>query len=102
MEVLKLTGIIDSSGHLHLDIPTQLAPGQVDLVVVVNPQPLSTTSPTQPSSQNDSKIQTTGDSILNLVENFTANLSEEEIQNLPTDGAEQHDHYLYGSPKKDQ
>jgi hypothetical protein len=24
----------------------------------------------------------------------------EEIEQLPTDGSEQHDHYIYGSPKK--
>ncbi|MDX2228192.1 MAG: hypothetical protein NW220_01050 [Leptolyngbyaceae cyanobacterium bins.349] len=37
MEVLQLTTIVDESGHLHLDIPTQLAPGQVNVVLVLNP-----------------------------------------------------------------
>ncbi|MEH2230094.1 MAG: hypothetical protein V7K71_10685 [Nostoc sp.] len=37
MEVFQLTTIVDASGHLHLDIPTQLAPGQVNIVVVLNP-----------------------------------------------------------------
>jgi hypothetical protein len=37
MEVFQLTTTVDASGHLHLDIPTQLAPGQVNIVVVLNP-----------------------------------------------------------------
>ncbi|GAA6615180.1 hypothetical protein [Scytonema sp. NUACC26] len=37
MEVLKLTTTIDESGYLNLNIPTQLAVGEVNVVVVVNP-----------------------------------------------------------------
>ncbi|MCY7285815.1 MAG: hypothetical protein LH679_20760 [Cyanobacteria bacterium CAN_BIN43] len=37
MEVLKLTSTIDSSGHLLLDIPTDLSSGQVDIVIILNP-----------------------------------------------------------------
>jgi hypothetical protein len=37
MEVFQLTTTVDALGHLHLDIPTQLAPGQVNIVVVLNP-----------------------------------------------------------------
>ena len=37
MEVLQLTTIVDSSGHLHLDIPTELDPGEVNIVLVINP-----------------------------------------------------------------
>jgi CCR4-NOT transcriptional regulation complex NOT5 subunit len=44
---------------------------------------------------------TTSQSLLNLFESITANASAEETQNLPKDGAEQHDHYLYGIPKRE-
>ncbi|MBA3924586.1 MAG: hypothetical protein H0X31_23955 [Nostocaceae cyanobacterium] len=37
MEVLKLTTTIDESGYLHLNIPTQLAAMEVNVVVVLNP-----------------------------------------------------------------
>ena len=37
MQVLQLTTTVNASGHLLLDIPTNLAPGQVNVVVVVNP-----------------------------------------------------------------
>lgn len=39
MQVLTLTGKIDSDGHLRLDIPTQLPGGNVELVLVINPTP---------------------------------------------------------------
>ena len=31
---------------------------------------------------------------------LTADVPDEEFERLPTDGAEQHDHYLYGTPKR--
>lgn len=37
MKVLKLATVIDASGNLHLDIPTELLPGTVDVVIVLNP-----------------------------------------------------------------
>jgi hypothetical protein len=37
MEVLKLTTTLDESGQLHLNVPTGLTAGEVNVVVVVNP-----------------------------------------------------------------
>ena len=36
MQVLSLKTRVSSDGHLHLDVPTGLAPGEVELVLVVN------------------------------------------------------------------
>ncbi len=36
-----------------------------------------------------------------IAEEISAQIPLEEWEKLPADGAEQHDHYLYGSPKKD-
>ena len=36
MQVLSLKTQVASDGHLHLDVPTSLAPGEVELVLVVN------------------------------------------------------------------
>lgn len=47
MEVLKLTNKIDESGYLNLNIPTQLAAVEVNIVVVLNP--VSSESKQQPS-----------------------------------------------------
>lgn len=43
MKVIKLAAVIDDSGNLHLDIPTELSSGTVDVVVVVNPSTLDIT-----------------------------------------------------------
>lgn len=47
MEVFKLTAALDTSGHLHLDIPTELSPGQVDVVIILNP--IASSIPQTPS-----------------------------------------------------
>ncbi len=38
--------------------------------------------------------------IWEVIGEISAEVPDEEWTKLPTDGAEQHDHYLYGSPKK--
>lgn len=38
--------------------------------------------------------------IWEVIRRVTAEVPDEEWEKLPRDGAEQHDHYLYGSPKK--
>src|SRR3954466_6793977 len=34
------------------------------------------------------------------IEEITAGVPDEEFLKLPVDGAEQHDHYIYGTPKR--
>jgi len=34
------------------------------------------------------------------VDELLADLTPEELQALPVDGSEQHDHYIYGTPKR--
>ncbi|MCY7391447.1 MAG: hypothetical protein LH647_08110 [Leptolyngbyaceae cyanobacterium CAN_BIN12] len=46
------------------------------------------------------EAETTGQSLLNLFDSLIAGMTEKEIAQLPTDGAEQHDHYIYGIPKR--
>lgn len=38
--------------------------------------------------------------IWEIITELSAEVPMEEWAKLPTDGAEQHDHYLYGSPKR--
>jgi hypothetical protein len=38
---------------------------------------------------------TTGQSLLRLAQRFAADMSEDEINQLPADAAQNHDHYLY-------
>lgn len=37
--------------------------------------------------------------IWEIAAELTHDISAEELETLPKDGAEQHDHYLYGTPK---
>ena len=43
---------------------------------------------------------TSGESLLEMIDRITGDMTAEEIAQLPTDGAEQHDHYIYGIPKR--
>ena len=55
------------------------------------------------SAAESSELEnTTGQSLLALFDSITADMTPEEIAKLPTDGAEQHDHYIYGLPKRQQ
>ena len=48
---------------------------------------------------NTEKPSKTGKSIWQLAEDFIQDLPASELAKLPIDGAEQHDHYIYGTPK---
>jgi hypothetical protein len=64
MKVIKLAAVIDASGNLHLDIPTELSSGTVDVVVVVNPS-ISDTSQIKPYDFSDlaGRLSWQGDSV---------------------------------------
>jgi len=39
-------------------------------------------------------------SLWEMVKDWVDKIPEEELEKLPVDGSHNHDHYLYGSPKK--
>lgn len=39
-------------------------------------------------------------SFWDIFDDFVNSMPPEELKKLPTDGAEQHDHYIYGWPKR--
>ena len=49
----------------------------------------------QPEQQNKNLFET-------MLEGMERDIPAEEWDKLPTDGAENHDHYLYGAPKKNE
>ena len=53
----------------------------------------------QPDSTQTKEIPERGKSIWQIAEDFVKDIPEEELSKLPSDGAEQHDHYIYGTPK---
>jgi hypothetical protein len=56
------------------------------------------TTPTQPSKPN--KKQTASEFLLEFAASIPKDIPESELEKLPSDGAVNHDHYLYGAPKR--
>jgi Arc/MetJ-type ribon-helix-helix transcriptional regulator len=54
------------------------------------PEAVNETEPAKPGSKP----------IWEVFEEITSSVPEEEWAKLPIDGAEQHDHYIYGTPKR--
>lgn len=48
----------------------------------------------------DTPSQTDKKPIWEIFEDFAKSIPEEVLAKVPTDGAEQHDHYIYGTPKR--
>jgi hypothetical protein len=51
-------------------------------------------------SVRSEKYPETRKPIWQIAQEIMADVPPEIIAQLPTDGAEQHDHYLYGTPKR--
>jgi len=49
--------------------------------------------------QSDEQSENT-QSLAAFAEELVADIPEDILSNLPTDSAEQHDHYIYGVPKR--
>ena len=88
----KLTALIQQAETLATE-------EQLQLIAHLAQKLSITTQESQNVHQTDLET-TTGQSLLALFDSLTADLTPEEIARLPSDGAEQHDHYLYGSPKR--
>jgi predicted RNase H-like HicB family nuclease len=51
--------------------------------------------------QQENQTETRADRpIWEIAQDITKDMTEDEIRALPSDGAEQHDHYIYGVPKR--
>jgi predicted RNase H-like HicB family nuclease len=49
--------------------------------------------------QRQTQIKT-NQPIWKIAQEITSDMTDEEIRQLPADGSEQHDHYIYGIPKR--
>jgi hypothetical protein len=56
--------------------------------------------PSTPEPSPLSPPPTTGQSLLRLSQKYTADMSADEINQLPADAAQNHDHYLYGTGER--
>lgn len=82
MNVTELPGHI-SGGVVILDQPTSLAEGTRVRVVIDDSTAVKASPPEDSESLKDVLLSMAG-----------------TIDDLPPDAAEQHDHYLYGTPKR--
>lgn len=54
----------------------------------------------EPKDADNGQPATTRKSIWEELDEIAKQVPEEEWERVPADGSEQHDHYLYGAPKK--
>jgi Arc/MetJ-type ribon-helix-helix transcriptional regulator len=54
----------------------------------------------QPQSVSQDELATSHKPIREEILELTADVADEEFDKLPVDGAEWHDHYIYGTPKR--
>jgi hypothetical protein len=93
MEATKIKGIINQKGKLIIEETINLSPGEVEIVI------LKTDNSTIGENKTEKKIT---QPIWEIAEELTKNISETEKAELPKDGAVEHDHYIYGTPKLNQ
>jgi hypothetical protein len=94
----KLTEILQQAVTLPTDEQLQLIAHLVETLRQQTPNHSERSVEVPPEAKNPSK---TGKSIWQLAEDFIQDLPAAELAKLPVDGAEQHDHYIYGTPKVD-
>jgi hypothetical protein len=95
----QLTEILQQAETLPTDEQLQLIAHLVQKLRQVPSVKLTFSPPETP--QAVPQIAKTGKSIWQIAEDFTQDLPATELAKLPIDGAEQHDHYIYGTPKID-
>jgi predicted RNase H-like HicB family nuclease len=50
-------------------------------------------------SKENATVTQVNKPIWEIAQELTQNITEDELNQLPTNGAEQHDHYIYGTPE---
>ncbi len=93
----QLTEILQQAETLPTDEQLQLIAHLVQKLRQVPPVKLAF-SPLE-TPQVVPQAAKTGKSIWQIAEDFTQDLPATELAKLPIDGAEQHDHYIYGTLK---
>jgi hypothetical protein len=56
--------------------------------------------PGRDAASRESLRQADDKSLWEVIDDIMESVPEEVLSSFPKDGAEQHDHYLYGSPKR--
>jgi hypothetical protein len=91
MHSIKLRSHIGKDRLLQIQLPEGIENTELDIVLVYQS--------VQESKQD--VLSEKSKSIWQLSEDFVKDIPTEELNQLPNDGADQHDHYIYGIPKKE-
>ena len=90
MQSIKLRSRIGHDRLLQIWLPEGIENTELDIVLVY-----------QPVANIPKDVVTVSKSIWELSEDFVKDIPEAELKLLPSDGAEQHDHYIYGVAKQE-
>ncbi len=92
MQTTKLKGIINQQGQLIVEETVNLNPGEVEIVILHKDDLTNIKMENQAEKKIDKPIW-------EIAEDLIQDMSEGEKAQLPHDGAIEHDHYIYGTPK---
>lgn len=87
----KVKAIVNHQGHLIVQETIHLTPREVEIVILQTDE-LNEIQTVETKSEINKPIW-------EIAEELMEDISEEEQKQLPRDGAVQHDHYIYGTPK---
>ncbi|WP_017295692.1 hypothetical protein [Geminocystis herdmanii] len=97
MEATKVKGIVNEKGELIIEDEINLTAGEVKIVILKNDNLKNIKKENKLSiNQEEKKINKP---IWEIAENLIEDMSEAEKAEMPKDGALEHDHYIYGTPK---
>jgi hypothetical protein len=97
VQATKLKGIINQQGKLIVEEPINLHPGEVEVVILQTDDSAKQKKEIKPAENQEKKKVTKP--IWEIAEDLIEDMSEAEKAQLPHDGAVEHDHYIYGTPK---
>ena len=92
MQTTKLKGIINQQGQLIVEETVNLNPGEVEIVILHKDDLTNIKMENQEEKKIDKPIW-------EIAEDLIQDMREKEKAQLPHDGAVEHDHYIYGTPK---
>ncbi len=97
MEATKVKGIVNDKGELIIEDKINISAGEVEIVILK----MNNLNDIKPQNQllinqEENKINKP---IWEIAENLIEDMSDTEKAEFPRDGAIEHDHYIYGTPK---
>jgi hypothetical protein len=98
MKTTKLKGIINKQGELIVEETINLNPGEVEIVILQKDDSTNIKTEIEHKTENQAEKKI-NKPIWEIAEDLIEDMSEEEKAQLPHDGAVEHDHYIYGTPK---